>query len=147
VLDLAERLHPMNALGLLGPKSIRIGERSLIHLPVLGFVDESAFGPIGRHFINLVGHFALLRSPAGLYGRSLLQVFVDGRFSAALCDGPTRTDKAISVLLRRPAARPNRHAATTPRSCQSLRRSPGTRSTSCRDRSPGAACRGPRSCN
>src|SRR5437660_11080287 len=81
VLDLAERLHPMNALGLLGPESIRIGERSLIHLPVLGFVDESAFGPIGQHFINLLGHFGLLRSPAGLYGRSLVPAFVDARLS------------------------------------------------------------------
>src|SRR4029077_8656194 len=72
VLDLAERLHPMNTLGLFGPKSVRIGKRLLIHLPVLRFVDESAFGPIGRHFINLVGHFALLRSPADLCCRSLL---------------------------------------------------------------------------
>src|SRR5262249_7271608 len=69
VFDLTERLHPMDALGLLGPKSVRIGERALVHFPVLGLVDEGALRPFGGYVVNLVGHLALLRSRAGLTDR------------------------------------------------------------------------------
>ena len=57
VLDLAERLHPGDAFGLLGPETIGIGERSLVHRLVVGGVDEGALGPGGGHIVNLVRHF------------------------------------------------------------------------------------------
>src|ERR1700678_4554601 len=52
-------LHPVDAFGLLGPKSVRVSERLLVHLFVLSFVDEGPLGPLGRHIVNLVRHHIL----------------------------------------------------------------------------------------
>src|SRR5215217_4067759 len=59
VLDLVEGLHPVDALGLLGPEAVGIADRAGIHFAVLGVVDIGAFGPIGGYVVNLVGHFTL----------------------------------------------------------------------------------------
>jgi hypothetical protein len=57
VLDLAERLDPVDALGLLAPEAVRVFHRALIHLLVLGFVDEAALLPLGWNLVDLVvGH-------------------------------------------------------------------------------------------
>src|SRR5437763_15909384 len=104
VFDLVKRLHPMNALGLLGPKRVRIGERALICFLILRLIDEGALGPFGGHVIDLVGHVALLHSHAGV---------IDRRFPVALCDGALRTDKAQgprrAAALRATVAMPPTH--------------------------------------
>src|SRR5262249_29177256 len=56
VLDLAERLDPVDALGLLAPETVRILDRACVHFLVLGFIHVGAFPPIGRNVIDLVGH-------------------------------------------------------------------------------------------
>ena len=53
VLHLAEGLDPVDALGLLGPETVRVLDRSLIHLLVFGVVDEGALPPFGRYVIDL----------------------------------------------------------------------------------------------
>ena len=57
VLDLMEGLHPVDALGLLGPEAIGIIDRAGVHLAVLGVVDKGALGPIGGYVVNFLGHF------------------------------------------------------------------------------------------
>jgi hypothetical protein len=57
VLDLVEGLHPVEALGLLGPEAIGIIDRAGVHLSVLGVVDKGALGPIGGYVVNFLGHF------------------------------------------------------------------------------------------
>ena len=64
VLDLAERLGPVDALGLLRPRTRRVGERAPVHLLVFGVVDEGALLPLGGHFVNLVRHFVILHAHA-----------------------------------------------------------------------------------
>src|SRR5262249_61013302 len=66
IFHLAERLHPMNPLGLLGPKTVRIGERALVHFPVFGFVDKGAFRPFGGEIENFVRRIPFLRCRWGL---------------------------------------------------------------------------------
>ena len=56
VLDLAERLDPVDALGLLGPEAVRIFDRARIHFIVLGLVRVGAFPPFSRHVIDLFRH-------------------------------------------------------------------------------------------
>src|SRR6184192_1441555 len=56
VLDLGERLHPSDALGLLGPEAVGILDRARIHLLVLGLIGPGALGPFRRHIINFLGH-------------------------------------------------------------------------------------------
>src|SRR2546430_9909547 len=56
VLDLGERLHPADALGLLGPEPVGILDRARIHLLVLGLIGPGALGPFRRHIINFLGH-------------------------------------------------------------------------------------------
>ncbi len=87
VLDLAERLDPVDALGLFGPEAVRVLERARIHFLVFRLVDEGALGPGRRNVIDLVGHRTGPPSP---------------RLSAAgglvcwplLCDGTLMSDKA-----------------------------------------------------
>src|ERR671935_705563 len=62
VLDLARRLVPVQALGLLGPEAVRILERAGEHLLVLVRVDIGALLPLGRNVVNLLGHL-LLQAP------------------------------------------------------------------------------------
>ena len=59
VLDLAERLEPVDALALLGPEAVRIGERALVHFLVVGFVDEGVLRPIGGDLVDLIRHLVL----------------------------------------------------------------------------------------
>src|SRR5262245_29468372 len=61
VLDLAEGLDPVEALGLLTPETVRILDRARVHFLVLGFVHVGAFPPIGRNVIDLVRHRASSR--------------------------------------------------------------------------------------
>ena len=64
VLDLVERLDPVDALGLLGPEAVRVGDRALVHLLVLGLVDEGALLPLGGNLVDLVvGHRLLHAQP------------------------------------------------------------------------------------
>ena len=63
VLDLGERLEPVNALGLSGPEAVGIGERTVVHGAVLGAVDERALGPVRGNFVHLVRHFLLHAAP------------------------------------------------------------------------------------
>src|SRR5277367_4678546 len=56
VLDLGEGREPVDALAVLGPKALRVGQRPLVHLLVLGGVDPGALGPFGWNVIGLVGH-------------------------------------------------------------------------------------------
>ena len=59
VLDLGVGLVPVDALCMLSPEAVGIGERVLVHYFVLGFGDEGARLPLGRNFVNLVRHLVL----------------------------------------------------------------------------------------
>src|SRR5205807_2268461 len=67
VLDLARRLEPVQALGLLRPEAIRVLDRAGVHVAVFGGVDMRAASPLGRNLIDLVGH---LDPPTRHDGRS-----------------------------------------------------------------------------
>ena len=56
VLDLAEGLDPVDALGLLGPELVRVGDRGRVHLLVLGVVEEGALLPFRRDVVDFLGH-------------------------------------------------------------------------------------------
>ena len=59
VLDLGRGLHPVDALGLLGPEAVGVRDRAGVHFLVLGLVDPGALGPIRRHVVDLLGHVSL----------------------------------------------------------------------------------------
>src|SRR5215218_8185404 len=59
VFDPGEGLHPINALGMLGPETVRIGHRTRVHLLVLRLIDKGALRPLGGNIVNLLGHFIL----------------------------------------------------------------------------------------
>ena len=65
VLDLGERLHPVDPLALFGPEAVGIADRARIHFAVLGVIDPGALGPFGRYVVNLLGH----SSPSTLAAR------------------------------------------------------------------------------
>ena len=56
ILDLGEGFEPVDPLGMLTPKAVRIVDRVLVHLLVFGVVDERALRPFGRHFIHFARH-------------------------------------------------------------------------------------------
>src|ERR1700730_5196514 len=56
VLDPGWGLVPVEALGLLGPKSIRVAERAGIHLLVLGRIDIGALFPFRRDVVDFFGN-------------------------------------------------------------------------------------------
>src|SRR5262249_45354628 len=56
VLDLAEGLDPVDALGLLGPEAVRILDRASVATLVIGIVHMVALAPVGCHVIDLFGH-------------------------------------------------------------------------------------------
>ena len=58
VLDLGEWREPVDAFSVLGPEGLRIAQRPLVHLLVLGRVDPGALRPFGWNVISLVGHGA-----------------------------------------------------------------------------------------
>jgi len=58
VFEFRRLLHPVQALGLFAPESVRVGERAGIHVLVLGFVNPGALGRFGRHIVDLLGHFS-----------------------------------------------------------------------------------------
>src|SRR6184192_1043746 len=99
VLDLGERLHPSDALGLLGPEAVGILDRARIHLLVLGLIGPSALGPFRRHIINFLGHLTpsthAPREKRTQQAVSLLQ---------RLCVGPASADKRNEYDLRRDSA-------------------------------------------
>ena len=58
----------MEALGLLRPEAVRIGDRALLHPVVIGVADIGALGPLGGYFIDLVRHlFLRAHGLCGLY--------------------------------------------------------------------------------
>ena len=59
VLDLARRLVPVEALGLLRPEAVRVLERARVHLLVLVRVDIGAFLPLRRNVVDFLGHIFL----------------------------------------------------------------------------------------
>src|ERR1700720_776018 len=59
VLDLGEMFRPVDALGLLGPKPVGIGQRACVHFLVFGLGDEGALGPLGGNFVDLIRHAVL----------------------------------------------------------------------------------------
>src|SRR5260370_7370396 len=56
VLDLGERFHPADALGLLCPEPVGVLDRARIHLLVLGLIGPGALGPSARDIINFRRH-------------------------------------------------------------------------------------------
>src|SRR6185437_4192347 len=57
VADLAEGLDPVDPLAMLGPESVGVANRALVHLAIFGLIDEGSFGPFCRHVIDFVGHY------------------------------------------------------------------------------------------
>src|ERR1700722_6787381 len=51
--------RPVDALGLLGPKAVGIGQRACVHFLVFGLGDEGAPGPLGGNFVDLIRHAVL----------------------------------------------------------------------------------------
>src|SRR5262249_52597772 len=88
VLDLAERLDPVDALGLLTPETVRILDRARVHFLVLGFVHVGAFPPIGRNVIDLIRHRASSRPTH--YAEGALFVSAFWPYYATLPPPPTR---------------------------------------------------------
>src|SRR5580704_5061937 len=56
VLDLGERLEPVDALAVLAPKGVRVLDRARIHVAVLLVVDEGALAPRNGDLVDLVRH-------------------------------------------------------------------------------------------
>src|SRR3712207_4617768 len=54
VLDLGEGAEPVDAPAVLVPEALRVGDRPLVHRPVLRLVDEGAARPLRRHGIELL---------------------------------------------------------------------------------------------
>jgi len=68
VLDLGEGLVPVDALRLLRPEAVGIGDRALVHAVVVGVADIGALGPLGGYFVDLVRHlFLRAHGLCGLY--------------------------------------------------------------------------------
>ena len=61
VLDFGVGLEPVDPFALFAPESIRITQRALVHLLVLGLIDPSALRPFGGDVIHLVRHEFLPR--------------------------------------------------------------------------------------
>src|SRR5262249_4898349 len=72
VLDLARRLEPVDALGFLGPESIGVLDRALVHGAVVVFLDKGAAEPIGRNVIQLVRHRLVLLLAHGCFRSAVL---------------------------------------------------------------------------
>src|SRR5579885_1351055 len=122
VLDLCEWFHPVQPLGLLAPKAVRIGERLRIHFLVLGVVNEGALAPLGGHFVNFIRHLLLHARMAcaadggcGLLflGNDRLETWYPGGLNRSdpdrdqdqktfrwkpLCDAGPRNDKAAGTI-------------------------------------------------
>src|SRR4051794_39734835 len=77
VLDLGERLHPADALGLLGPEPVGIADRTGVHLLVLGLVDKGAFGPFRGYIVDFLGHVSLHPGGQGTHTASRLRSYND----------------------------------------------------------------------
>src|SRR5262245_57911497 len=92
-LHLGERLDPVDALGMCGPETVRILDRTVVHLPVLGIVDESAFPPFSRHVIDLFGHRPFLPPAVDAAGSRCVFLLVP------LCDDAFHRDKADKLPL------------------------------------------------
>src|SRR5437899_10143462 len=96
VLDLGERLHPADALGLLGPEPVGILDRARIHLLVLGLIGPGALGPFRRHIINFLGHLTPSTHAPAKSGHSKPSSLLQ-----RLCVGPASADKRNEYDLRR----------------------------------------------
>ncbi len=89
VLDLAERLDPVDALGLLGPEAVRVLDRTRVHLLILGVIGVGPFAPVGRNVIDFfVGHW--LPPVPALTPRAT-------SFGWPLCDSALICDKADAI--------------------------------------------------
>ena len=93
VLHLGEGLDPVDALGLLGPEAVRVLDRTVVHLLVLGVVDEGALPPFSRHVIDLIGHRHFLPPAVDAAGSRYIICWF------ALCDGALICDKADKLPL------------------------------------------------
>ena len=136
VLDLAERLDPVDALGLLGPEPVRVLDRALVHLLVLGVVDEAALLPLGRNLVNLVGHtFLLVRAQFRAPGRAIALFWVNimRRRLRQRQGRPPATFVAATVGIARSAANMRRPA---PNAGNDVRRNPLPNLMSSRERLP-----------
>src|SRR5215475_11839360 len=100
VLDLAERLDPVDAFGLLAPETVRILDRARIHFLVLGFVDVGAFPPIGRNVIDLLRHQTSSRPTCCAEGALFVSAFWP--YYATVIARPTR--RGLPLLSRYSAA-------------------------------------------
>src|SRR5262249_25671269 len=58
VLDLGERLEPIDALGFRSPEARRILDRTLVHGGISGAIDVGALAPFGGNFVDLLAHAA-----------------------------------------------------------------------------------------
>src|SRR5262249_45112918 len=56
VLDPGVGLDPVDALAVLAPELVRIVDGGLVHRLVFGVVRVGALAPLGRAFVNLLGH-------------------------------------------------------------------------------------------
>src|SRR5262249_4504931 len=104
VLDLAERLDPVEALGLLTPETVRILDRAHVHFLVLGFVHVGAFPPIGRNVIDLVRHRASSRPTH--YAEGALFVSAFWPYYATVPARPTRRGLPLLSRYSRPLRAP-----------------------------------------
>src|SRR5215813_6762664 len=74
VLDLGERLKPVDALGFRGPETSRITDRTLVHADVFGVIDVGAFAPFGGNLVDLFTH-ASAPSRFAIWRRALPTLF------------------------------------------------------------------------
>ena len=98
ILDPHRRPVPMDALGMLGPEAIRIGDRARVHFVVLGVIDEGALAPLRRNVVDFLGHFL---PPTRRARRAILLVSL----CPPLCDAAPTSDKSGNVQLWSPDAR------------------------------------------
>ncbi len=105
VLDLAERLDPVDAPGLLGPEAVRVLDRTGIHFLVFGVVDEGAFAPFDRHIVDFLGHQYFL--PPAVNARGLRCISLLG----LLCDAARTPHKARNVPFLAEFRRPTRRGS------------------------------------
>ncbi len=102
VLDLARGLVPVEALGLLGPESVRILERARVHLLVLGGVDIGALLPLRRNVVDLFRHH---RPPGAAAENTARNCSSPGRrFRTAMLSG--------AIMRRRPHERQDGEPST-----------------------------------
>ena len=93
VLDLGVGLEPVDPFAVFAPESLRVTQRTLVHLLVLGMIDPSALRPFGGDVIDLVRHEFLPRdscTPAQPAAASL---------AVSLCPSPAGPTSIVALML------------------------------------------------